>query len=133
MTRPAVDWTNGVIYLIHFSKKFGHAGHYLGLASDFDSRMARHRKGHGSNLIKKIQEAGIEWEVVRKWEIGLDAPAAEKELKKMHNNRSLCPICQKQYAFEKAEHMRSQRHAAKDLRSPKARYEEVIAEKGDTK
>ena len=117
-----IDWQAGVIYLIHFSSKFGHAQHYLGYASNFEKRMEKHRKGTGSNLIKKIQEAGIEWEVVRKWEnVG---PQAEAELKRFHNNRRLCPLCQGQFAFERAEHMRTQRAHKKigdQLLTPKQR------------
>ncbi len=126
MPKPPLDWSHGCIYLIHFEKKFGHAGHYLGLATDFEKRMERHRQGRGSNLIKKIQEAGIGWEVVRMWDIGAKAPLAEKELKKRHNNRSLCPKCMGALAYEKAERLRSQRKAAKDLRTPKARHEEFM-------
>jgi len=119
-----IDWQAGTIYLIHFDKKFGHAGHYLGYASDFEKRMERHRAGRGSNLIKKIQEAGIGWQVVRKWEnVG---PQAEAELKRYHNNRRLCPLCAGQLAFERAEHMRNQRKKSKEqLLSPKQRLEDV--------
>jgi predicted GIY-YIG superfamily endonuclease len=121
-----IQWDKGCIYLIHFDEKFGHSQHYLGYASDFEKRMERHRKGRGSNLIKKIQEAGIGWRVVRKWEnVG---PQAEAELKRYHNNRALCPICQGQLAYEKAERMRNQRKKSKEqLRSPKQRLEDLNA------
>lgn len=117
-------YLDGCVYLIHFDTPYKGAGHYLGWAHDFDARMLRHAKGHGSNLIKVIQKAGITWQVVRIWEPA--SPKVEAELKRYRNNRRLCPLCCKQMAFEKAEHLRSMRHAAKDLRSPKARYEEVI-------
>lgn len=116
-----IDWQAGCIYLIHFDEKFGHSQHYMGYASDFEKRMERHRKGRGSVLLKKIQEAGIGWQVVRKWEnVG---PQAEAELKRYHNNRRLCPICEKQFAFERAEKMRNQRKkSAEQLKTPKKRF-----------
>jgi predicted GIY-YIG superfamily endonuclease len=112
MPRGDINWEDGVIYLIHFNTKFGHAQHYLGYAHDFNARMERHRKGRGSRLIKHIQEAGIEWQVVRQWKPA--SPQVEAELKKWHNNRRLCPLCEKQMAFDRAEHMRSQRKKAKE-------------------
>lgn len=118
------QYDHGTIYLIHFDEKFGHSRHYLGWASDFEKRMERHRKGRGSNLIKKIQEAGIDWQVVRKWEnVG---PQAEAELKRYKNNRRLCPLCAGQLAFERAEHMRNQRKKAKEqLKPPKERMKDL--------
>jgi len=123
----AIDWQAGCIYLIHFDKPYKGAGHYLGYASDFEKRMARHRAGRGSNLIKVIQDAGIGWQVVRKWEnVG---PQAEAELKRFHNNKRLCPLCQGQLAYDRAEHMRNARKQAKLLTS-KQRYEQEVL-KGD--
>jgi len=108
MPRAGIDWSEGVIYLIHFDKKYKQAGHYLGYAHDLEARLKRHREGRGSNLIKVIQDAGIGWEVVRTW--GPPAsPKVEAELKRYHNNRSLCPKCNKQYAMEKAENLREKR------------------------
>jgi predicted GIY-YIG superfamily endonuclease len=119
-----INWQDGVIYLIHFKEKYKGAGHYLGYASDFEKRMERHRAGRGSNLIKVIQNAGIEWEVVRKWEnVG---PQAEAELKRFHNNRRLCPICVKEYAYQKAEKMRNQRASKNSSMTPKQRYAEEV-------
>ena len=41
----------GTIYLLHFSAKVAdHAGHYLGWASDLDSRLAQHAAGTGARL-----------------------------------------------------------------------------------
>lgn len=124
MPRAAIDWSNGVIYLIHFEKKFGHAQHYLGYASDFEKRMERHRKGRGSVLIDHIQDAGIKWEVVRTWTPA--SPEVEAELKRWHNNRRLCPKCMGQLAYERAEHMRTQRKkGAEQLQTPKKRMENL--------
>ena len=106
--KAPVDWSNGVIYLVHFSKKYKHAGHYLGFASNLEARLKRHREGRGSNLLKVIQDAGIDWEVVRTW--GPPAsPKVEAELKRYRNNRALCPLCNRQYAMEKAENLREKR------------------------
>lgn len=117
-------YQDGVVYLIHFDRPYKHSSHYLGWTHSFDARMERHRSGRGSNLLKVIQNAGIGWQVVRVWEPA--SPKVESELKKFRNNRRLCPLCSGQLAYEKAERLRSQRKAAKDLRTPKARHEEFM-------
>ena len=104
-------WDEGVIYLIHFDRPYKQAQHYLGYAHDFEARMKRHRQGRGSNLIKVIQNAGIDWKVVRKWEPG--GPKVEAELKRFHNNRRLCPLCQGKYALDRAAHLREMRKLKK--------------------
>lgn len=78
-------------YLIHFARPYQHAGHYLGWASDIAARITRHKSGDGARLIAVIQDAGIEWEVVRTW-IGADREF-ERELKRQHNTPRLCPAC----------------------------------------
>lgn len=109
MPKSPVDFKDGVVYLIHFDRPFGHAQHYIGLASDFEKRMERHKQGRGSNLIRVIQNAGIGWHVVRIWEAGVNAPAVEKELKAYHNSRHLCPECCGKFALDKAERLRATR------------------------
>ena len=79
-----------MVYLIHFSRKLHHAGHYLGYASNLDNRIERHRSGDGAKLLRAVQEAGIDWEVVRTWE---GDRTLERRLKRQKNAGKLCPIC----------------------------------------
>jgi predicted GIY-YIG superfamily endonuclease len=79
-----------MIYLFHFSRPFHHAQHYLGATNDLEQRIAAHYAGRGSRLIRRVIEAGIEVAVVRTWEGDFKE---ERRLKKLKNNRLLCPIC----------------------------------------
>ena len=100
-------YLDGCVYLVHFSKPYKGASHYLGWSSNLEARLKRHREGRGSNLIKVIQNAGIDWKVVRIWEPA--SPKVESELKKYRNNKALCPICAPNYYRMKAENLREKR------------------------
>lgn len=86
------------LYLIHFEQPYAHAGHYLGfvdtarhsLEEALESRLAFHRAGRGSKLLRAVQEAGIAWDVVRIWEEGTRTD--ERRLKGRSSTR-LCPTC----------------------------------------
>lgn len=81
----------GYVYLIHFERKYKHAGHYLGFCSkSVTARMKRHLAGRGARLLQVIQENGIEWELVRTWKGGRDF---ERKLKKGKRSPKLCPVC----------------------------------------
>jgi predicted GIY-YIG superfamily endonuclease len=83
-----------MVYLIHFEKKFKHAQHYIGFAvseSAFKRRMKKHRSGLGANLLKHVNEAGINWEVVRTWPDG--DRNFERRLKNMKKSQDYCPEC----------------------------------------
>ena len=83
--------TLGLVYLIHFDRPHHHARHYLGWTVDLAARLKLHRSGKGSRLLAAIAAAGIGFEVVRTWD---SVPLSkEKELKKGHNGRKLCPVC----------------------------------------
>lgn len=82
-----------MVYLIHFDTPFYHCRHYLGYASKLDRRLAHHKRGTGSRLLRAVNEAGIGWQVVRTWE---GDGNLEQELKKRKNSRKLCPICNTQ-------------------------------------
>lgn len=79
-----------MVYLIHFAEKYEHAGHYLGYAKHLDARIAHHRNGTGARLMQVVNEAGIDWQVVRTWEGGRDV---ERFLKAKKNAPYLCPVC----------------------------------------
>jgi predicted GIY-YIG superfamily endonuclease len=81
------------VYLIHFSEPYHHAQHYLGSAKSVSERCREHAAGSGARLMQVIGEAGIEWQVARTWPGGR---AEERQLKRRHNSRRLCPICQRE-------------------------------------
>lgn len=81
----------GLVYLVHFDRPYKHASHYIGWSRQLEARLAHHRAGRGSTLMRAVSEAGIPWEVVRIWP---DADRNfERRLKNMKNAPRLCPIC----------------------------------------
>jgi predicted GIY-YIG superfamily endonuclease len=88
----------GTVYLLHFSQKYHHAGHYLGFAETLENRLEQHRKGQGARLTQVIKDADIEFECVRTWEGTRDF---ERQLKNRHDARSLCPNCRQERSEEK--------------------------------
>ena len=82
----------GLIYLIHFEKPLAHARHYIGFVDkprNLMNRMAYHKAGRGSKLMKAVTEAGIDWGIVRKWE-------GDRHMERRKKNRGaagICPIC----------------------------------------
>lgn len=85
-----------MVYLIHFTKKFKHAKHYIGAVNGGDEelgkRLFHHRKGTGSRLMRAVTNAGINWYVSKVWDGGFEL---EKQLKSLKNSKSLCPVCNK--------------------------------------
>ena len=101
MTRPAPDVVVplaqrvgtgqvGTIYLIHFSRPFGHARHYLGWTSNLAARLAHHRAGTGSALMRAVRADGISWELARTW---TGDRHRERQLKGQGGRARLCPLC----------------------------------------
>lgn len=81
----------GTVYLLHFSRNYAHAGHYLGFAEkSLDDRLKEHRAGRGARLTHIIGQAGIEFKCVRTWQ---GTRRIERKLKNRHDARSLCPEC----------------------------------------
>ena len=78
------------VYLLHFSERFKHAGHYLGFAEDLEARLERHRAGRGARLVEVITEAGLDFQLVRTWN---GDRVLERQLKRQKNGPRLCPIC----------------------------------------
>lgn len=81
----------GTIYLVHLHRPYRHARHYLGWAADVERRLAEHRAGRGSPLLRAAAAAGIEFQVVRTW------PGTRFEERRLHRFKNtparLCPIC----------------------------------------
>jgi predicted GIY-YIG superfamily endonuclease len=83
-----------IVYLIHFETPLKHARHYLGFTnSDLEDRLARHRAGGGSKLMRAIKEAKINWSVVRTWEGENVDRNFERRLKNRKQTHVFCPIC----------------------------------------
>lgn len=80
----------GTIYLLHFDRRYKHAGHYLGWTRDLAARVARHFEGHGSRLVRAVVLAGIGIQVARTWE---GDRKEERRLKKQGGRARLCPVC----------------------------------------
>ncbi len=90
---------NGTVYLLHFSQKYHHAGHYLGFAENLENRIEEHRDGRGARLTQVIKNADIEFECVRTWD--KKTRSFERQLKNRHDARSLCPTCRAERSEEK--------------------------------
>ncbi len=85
----------GTVYLLHFSRPFSHACHYLGWGKgDGAKRIASHLAGRGSSLTRAVVAAGITLTVVRTWQADRNF---ERTLKKKKNAKGLCPICKVAY------------------------------------
>ena len=81
----------GTVYLLHFGRAYKHAQHYLGFATNLESRLQRHASGNGARLIEVVCEAGIAWKLVRAW---YNKPKSfERKLKRRHGAASICPVC----------------------------------------
>lgn len=90
-----------MIYLIHFSRKYKHARHYLGYASSVAARVKRHKAGNGARLMAVVTAAGIPWRVVRRWTGKAADRNAERRLKENNFAKDLCPICSGAAAFNR--------------------------------
>lgn len=78
------------LYLLHFSRPFGHARHYLGLTHDLSDRLHDHVRGQGARLLEVVAGAGIEWELVA---VGRGTRLVERRLKLNSHVPRLCPVC----------------------------------------
>lgn len=98
------DYLNhvGTVYLIHFKEYFHHARHYIGFCyQDPVKRLVIHRRGKGAKLLLAVNEAGIDYWIVRTWP-GVTRHF-ERKLKKRKKARCLCPICRQE---QKAKRLR---------------------------
>jgi predicted GIY-YIG superfamily endonuclease len=79
------------VYLLHFDRRYQHAGHYLGYSPNIPARLREHAAGGGARLTQVVKAAGIGWTVARTW------PGAtrrdERRLKRRGSSRRHCPIC----------------------------------------
>ncbi len=84
-------------YLLHFTRAFGHARHYLGVTRNLGKRLKHHSKGTGAVLLRQVKAAGIRWKLAQTWDIpeGYTPREFELKLKARGGHGRLCPICKK--------------------------------------
>ena len=80
----------GVVYLLHFERRYAHAGHYTGWTGDLTARLAEHAAGRGARLLAVITSAGIGWRLARTW---VGPRSLERSLKAQGGASRRCPIC----------------------------------------
>jgi predicted GIY-YIG superfamily endonuclease len=91
----------GTVYLLHFERPYRHARHYLGWSADLEARLADHRAGRGSPLIRAAATAGISFVVARTWP---GDRTAERRLHRMKSSPArLCPVCRRLSADSSAD------------------------------
>jgi predicted GIY-YIG superfamily endonuclease len=81
----------GTVYLLHFSRPYLHARHYIGFTTDLKSRLSAHRGGRSTPLIRAAVAEGIELLLARTWDtvtVGF-----EHRLHKSKYRFMACPIC----------------------------------------
>lgn len=83
-----------MVYLLHFSKPFKGAKHYIGFTDNLEQRLSDHRKGKGARILAVAKENGIDFELVRTWE---GDRKTERRLKNQKNAARFCPICNESY------------------------------------
>lgn len=79
-----------IVYLLHFSKPFSHARHYLGSTNNLEQRFSDHINGQGATLTREASLAGIKMSIVRTWD---GDRTFERQLKNQKQGPRLCPIC----------------------------------------
>lgn len=82
----------GTVYLIHLERPYHHVQHYIGYTElPVADRLARHRRGQGSRLLRAVSEEGISYEVARTWDG--KSRKFERWLKALRNSAKRCPVC----------------------------------------
>jgi hypothetical protein len=81
----------GTTYLLHFSRPYRHAQHYVGWTQDLTARLNAHVQGEGARLVEVITAAGIGFRLARTW------PDTTKDyedlVKHVGGARRYCPAC----------------------------------------
>lgn len=83
------------VYLVHFDRRYQHAGHYCGLTHDLHDRLDQHSCGghDASKLMRAVYRARIPWTLVKVWAFDDVGAAAIWEQKVKKKNAWYCPIC----------------------------------------
>jgi hypothetical protein len=88
----------GTVYLLHFSRPYKHARHYLGYVTKqtkaaLAERLERHKNGSGARLMEVVTKEGITFEVAKTWK---GNRALERQLKKRRGAVKFFAICRAQ-------------------------------------
>jgi hypothetical protein len=87
---PGTNHPAGTVYLLHFSRPYKHARHYVGWTLNLERRLRTHRGGRGSPLIRAAIQDGIEVFLARTWE---NVTYTFERRLHHHWSRKVCPIC----------------------------------------
>ena len=80
-----------MVYLLHYKMPLYHSQHYLGSTSNLTNRIKLHRNGQSrAHLPLAFYKLNIDFVISKTWAGDFQL---EKKLKKVKNNRKLCPIC----------------------------------------
>lgn len=88
-----------VVYVLHFvdpatgaPRRLAHAGHYVGFCvRGIDSRLAYHRAGRGSRLVRAALAAGLDFVVAV---VSAGTRTDERRIKRRGSAaRESCPVC----------------------------------------
>lgn len=82
------------VYLLHFTKPFGRARHYIGWSPDINRRVSRHKEGKGAKFTMGALRHGADLLLVRIWPGG--DRRLEWKLKHIGTHQTLCPLCNTQ-------------------------------------
>src|SRR5262249_33453638 len=96
------------VYLIHFSKAYRHARHYIGFTTDLNKRLVDHLAGMGARLLEVVVQNGIEFRLARVWP-GADRNF-ERRLKNWKGAAKFCPLCGGDDAMRRAVYQREEKH-----------------------
>ncbi len=80
----------GTLYLLHFSERYRHAGHYLGWTENLEARLAEHEAGNGARLLQVVKASGISWTLARTWAGDRNR---ERAIKRQGGLSRCCPSC----------------------------------------
>jgi hypothetical protein len=91
------------VYLVHFSRRFKHAQHYMGFCekNNVAPRIERHRAGRGSRLLAAVTGARIPYRVSRLWRGTKFDRTFERKLKTNNRLADLCPACSGPKAYRR--------------------------------
>lgn len=97
------DPRDGHVYLIHFESRLtggnNYAQHYLGWAKNLKKRLAKHKAGNGSVLMRVIAGVPIGWVLVASWP---GPKSSEKWYKRQRHHHRFCPICRGEINYDDA-------------------------------
>lgn len=83
-----------VVYLLHFSRPFWHARHYVGFVDSADGlqrRLEDHARGQGARIVAAARAVGITFVLARVWPDG--DRGFERRIKRRKMTPRYCPIC----------------------------------------